>query len=296
MIRRFLTSVLACTAAVAFASPALAQQTETVELTRRAIVLDAPRGDSVRVGTAAAGDVLEVLGRQNQWILVRAPESSAASTASDWQRGWIHSSAVRPDATNPAGSQKPRSRGTLLLRGFGYAGGSRFAAHQSFDILLGSALGQVWGGGAQVVFPNGAYILTSMEQFEKTGSRALVSGSQVFTVDVPARITVKPLLFTLGYRGNTHQRYAPYAGAGIGWHRLTEDAPSGDDANSISKGRIGYHAVGGVEFPLGGWLSLAGEAQWATVPKALGATGLSAVFGEDDLGGATFRFKVIVGR
>jgi hypothetical protein len=47
--------------------------------------------------------------------------------------------------------------------------------------------------------------------------------------------------------------------------------------------------------PSGGWLALAGEAQWTAVPKALGETGLSAAFGEDDLGGTTFRFKLIVG-
>jgi hypothetical protein len=31
------------------------------------------------------------------------------------------------------------------------------------------------------------------------------------------------------------------------------------------------------------------------VPNALGHTGLSAVYGEENLGGGTFRFKVIVG-
>jgi hypothetical protein len=36
-------------------------------------------------------------------------------------------------------------------------------------------------------------------------------------------------------------------------------------------------------------------AQWATVPKALGESGISAVYGERNLGGTSFRFKLIVG-
>ncbi len=66
-------------------------------------------------------------------------------------------------------------------------------------------------------------------------------------------------------------------------------------AQSISQGKIGYHVAGGAEFPLARWVSLAGELQWATVPKELGETGVSARFDEDNLGGTTFRFKFIVG-
>lgn len=58
---------------------------------------------------------------------------------------------------------------------------------------------------------------------------------------------------------------------------------------------MGYHLLGGVEIPIGRWLALAGEAQWTAVPKALGETGVLAAFAEDDLGGTTFRFKLIVG-
>jgi hypothetical protein len=75
---------------------------------------------------------------------------------------------------------------------------------------------------------------------------------------------------------------------------LTEEAP-GTDAQRTRKGKIGYHVVGGSELTLARFLALAGEVQWATVPKAMGETGVSAVFDEDNLGGTTFRFKVILG-
>ena len=45
-------------------------------------------------------------------------------------------------------------------------------------------------------------------------------------------------------------------------------------------------------------VGISGEAEWSTVPNALGQTpsGASAAFDETDLGGVTFRIKVVVGR
>jgi opacity protein-like surface antigen len=122
-----------------------------------------------------------------------------------------------------------------------------------------------------------------------------VSGSRIFTLDVPARITVRPALFSVGYRSATSRRYAPYVGAGVGWHSLKEESPAVPGAELTAKAKLGYHVLGGMEFPLGRWTAVAGEVQWATVPDALGETGVSAVFDEDDLGGTTFRFKFLVG-
>jgi hypothetical protein len=56
--------------------------------------------------------------------------------------------------------------------------------------------------------------------------------------------------------------------------------------------------MGGAEVRIRRWLGVAGEAQFTTVPDALGtnATGVSSTFGETNLGGATFRAKVVIGR
>jgi hypothetical protein len=59
---------------------------------------------------------------------------------------------------------------------------------------------------------------------------------------------------------------------------------------------MGYHLLGGAEYALLPWVWVAGEVQWATVPDALGESGVSSVFEEDDLGGTTFRVKLIFGR
>lgn len=125
------------------------------------------------------------------------------------------------------------------------------------------------------------------------GTRAVVSGERIFTVDTPAVIAVTPVAATVGYRSPDYGRLAPYLGGGLGWHVLTEESPIA--AERTRQGKLGYHVVGGAEFVLARPLAIAAEAQWTTVPDAMGTTGVSAAFGEDDLGGATFRLKLIIG-
>jgi hypothetical protein len=291
--RTVLSALMTSITAMFLASPVMAQTGATVRITRATVVLEAPRGDSIPVASVSVGDVLEVLDRQGNWYQVSAPDTATGKTK--WDRGWIHASTVELTGTLPGGPEAPRLPGRLQIRGFAQTGGTLFAARDSFDTILGSPFGFQYGGGGQVVFPNGLFAQVSVDRFRETGSRVLVSGTQIFTLDLPAQITVTPVLLSAGYRSASHRRYAPYVGAGIGWHTLTEHSPALLATERITERKIGYHVLGGVELPLARWVSLAGEARWATVPKALGETGVSAVFGEDDLGGTTFSFKFIVG-
>ncbi len=286
------TTVLAV---LLFGSPLLAQTKAggTVRAVRSAVVLEQPRGDSIRVGFIQAGDVLEVLERQGNWFLVVAP--TPKSGKSTWDRGWVHIDALELASTGAVvAPSRPKSR--LMIRGFGQAGGILFAAQDSFDTILGGSFGSQFGGGAQVAFPNGAFAQVSVDRFTETGTRALVSGTQIFTLDLPEKVTITPTTVTVGYRGTRTKALAPYAGVGIGWYRLEEESPTLPNTERISDGHIGYHLLGGAEYELLPWAWVAGEVQWATVPDAIGQSGVSSVFEEDDLGGTTFRVKLIFGR
>jgi hypothetical protein len=183
-----------------------------------------------------------------------------------------------------------------MIRGFGLAGGTLFTARDSFDTILGEPFGPLFGGGGQVIFPNGVFAQVGIERFRETGTRALVSGTQVFTVDFPEQITVTPLTFTAGYRALSPGPLTGYLGVGFGLHRLEEESTALASAERISTNHAGFHVLGGAEYAILPWVWLAGEVQWATVPKSIGETGVSAFYEEDDLGGTTFRFKLIVGR
>ena len=279
-------------AIVLASTQAHAQTVTTTRVTAPTVVREQPRGDSQRVGTVAAGDVLEVYEQNGPWFLV-GPSSSAGAKPT-WERGWIHASFIEAPA-GPAFQPAAPTPGRLRIRAFGQVGGTLFTADDSFDTVLGSPFGPIYGGGAQVVFPNSAFIQVSYERFRETGTRALVSGTQIFTVDTPATVEVQPIAVTVGYLSPPSGRLAPYLGAGIGWHVLTEESPTISQTRT-REGKPGYHIVGGVEFVISRWVAVAGEAQWAYVPDLIGETGISAAFEEDDLGGGTFRFKFIVGR
>jgi opacity protein-like surface antigen len=182
-----------------------------------------------------------------------------------------------------------------MIRAFGDAGGQLFTARNSFDAILGRKLSSVYGAGGQIVLPNGVFVQASVDRLRHNGSLALGSGDQVFSLGIPNRLTVTPVQVTGGYRVENTARLASYFGGGVGWHTLKEESPSIPGAQPITTRNVGYHVLGGAELNVLRWVWIAGEVQWATVPKALGESGVSAVFGEEDLGGTTFRFKIFFG-
>lgn len=191
----------------------------------------------------------------------------------------------------------------ISLRGFGDLGLTRFTAGESFDAILGSASGVVFGGGAEAVFPSGAFAGIRASRFRKTGERVAIVDGERFGLGIPATITVTPLQVTGGYRFNRltrtrrPSRVVPFAGGGIGWYRLTETSDFATDAENVSGWHIGVHALGGAEVRLTPLVGIAGEAQWSIVPGALGddANGVSQLFDESDLGGLTLRVKLVLG-
>lgn len=88
----------------------------------------------------------------------------------------------------------------------------------------------------------------------------------------------------------------PYLGGGIGkvQYRETSDFASGSD--DVDESYTSYHVLGGVDVPVWKWIGVTAEVNYRWVKDAFGEAGLSKEFGEDDLGGPSFRVKVTVGR
>jgi hypothetical protein len=297
MHRLILRAALGLMAGMIFTTAAYGQTAEAPRLAtvaRYAVILEEPTRDSPTVGAVEAGTPLTILGKVDDYYFVRAPQSDPPAS---WENGWIL--VVAFEAVNRKSASEsthtPRD-GQLKIRGFGNIGGVLFTASDSFETILGGSFNSVFGIGGQVVLPMGLYAQVSYDRLRDTGSRALVSGSQIFTLEIPNRITVTPILATVGYQGQKTSGVVPYFGGGVGWYTLDEESPSIPGSERLSSQHMGYHVVGGAEFPLSRWISLAGEVQWATVPGGIGDSGVSAYFEESDLGGTTFRFKVLFGR
>jgi opacity protein-like surface antigen len=185
----------------------------------------------------------------------------------------------------------------FMLRGFADIGSTTFAAEQSFESVLGSPGGKVFGGGIEVVFPQHVFASLRASRFRRTGERVFLFGGEQFNLGIPTTVTVTPLIVLGGYRIDPGWRLVPYAAAGIGWHLYEENSDFAEEAENTRERFRGYHVLGGAEFRLVRWLATAFEAEWSTVPDALGQdpNSVSGHFSESDLGGVTYRIKVVIG-
>jgi hypothetical protein len=287
MDRMKCTVAVVLMAGLLLATPALCQTGRTAVVAGPAAVLDVPSGDGHVLGQLPMGIVVQLVDRFHEWYLVTAPAMGGATL-----RGWIQSSVLElPKGVKSAAS----GTGRYMVRAFGRAGGTLFTASDTFETILGGRVNSVYGGGGQVVLPNGLFFEASVDRFRHDGTLALGAGEQVFRLDTPTRVTLTPIQITGGYRVEKSNRIASYFGGGAGWYTLEEDTPFAAGAAPVRKRSPGYHVLGGAEVNVLRFMWLAGELQWAAVPKGIGETGVSAIFKEKDLGGTTFRVKVMVG-
>ncbi|MEZ5283422.1 MAG: outer membrane beta-barrel protein [Vicinamibacterales bacterium] len=187
---------------------------------------------------------------------------------------------------------------TLDVKGYGLIGNVSFTAADSFDAVLDTSSGTIFGGGAEVGLPlGGLYVGIGGWRFEKDGERVFVLDNQVYPLGIPVTVQVTPIELTAGWRfKNLSRRVVPYAGAGWSSYRYRETSEFADAGENVDERFSGFHVLGGAEVRLTGWLGVGGEVAWARIPDALGAGGVSEAFGDTDLGGTSIRLKISVGR
>jgi opacity protein-like surface antigen len=184
----------------------------------------------------------------------------------------------------------------VSVRGFADAGYETFHATRTFNAIFREDAGTVVGGGGEVVLRRGIFVRVGASRFENTGQRALRLEGEVFRLGIPLTMTIVPIEVSGGYRFRRSTRLVPYVGGGassVGYRERSDFAEAGDN---VDERFTGYQMFGGVEYRLWRWIAAAGEVQYSTVADSIGGGGLSAEFTEDDLGGTTVRFRLIVGR
>ena len=185
----------------------------------------------------------------------------------------------------------------FMLRGFADIGSTAFKAQRSFEAVLGDKRGPVWGGGVDVVLPFSVFVDLRASQFKQTGERVFLYQGQQYDLGIPTTVTITPLTLVGGYRADFGWRIVPYGGGGIGWHRYQETSQFAEASENVDERFQGYHILGGAEFRVTRWVGTAFETEWSTVPDALGSdpNSVSREFNETDLGGVTFRVKIVIG-
>jgi hypothetical protein len=188
---------------------------------------------------------------------------------------------------------------TLEIGGYAMLGIMNFAAADSFDVILGSPSGTIFGGGARVGLPlGGLFVDVGAWRFRGEGERAFVFQGEEFPLGIPVEVTVTPLEITAGWQFRLRRapKFRPYAGGGFSSYGYKETSEFATDAENVDERFNGYHVLGGAEYRVARWVSVGGEAAWTTVPDALGESGVSAAFDETDLGGTSFRVRITIGR
>jgi hypothetical protein len=223
--------------------------------------------------------------------------------------------------SQPAAQSNPTP---IRVRGFALFGGTTFQAQESFDAVLGGHSGALFGGGGQVLLPWSTYAEVGLSRFKRSGERVFVGPNrEVFPLGIPVDVTITPLEISGGWRYRHCPRpvtakppakgakpapplpakpltcapkLVPYVGGGYSAYKYTESSEFSTPDEDVDDWFSGFHLLGGAEYQAMRWLAVGGELGWSTIPDALGAGGVSAAFEEDNLGGVTFRLKVVVGR
>jgi opacity protein-like surface antigen len=202
----------------------------------------------------------------------------------------------------PPAKPQPKSR-AVYVRVSGNVGRTTFAASKSFDAVLGTASGVTYGGGAGVIIRENLFIDVDATRFTHAGQRVFIGpDNQRYSLGIPMHITTTPLDISAGWRvpvgGNEHKRrsihnyeLAPYVGGGIGVLKYEETSKFAQPGDNVDKTFTSYHVLAGADAPIVGGLGVNLDVLYRWVPHAIGTEGVSRVFGEKDLGGATIRLK-----
>jgi hypothetical protein len=203
---------------------------------------------------------------------------------------------TRPPASAPAAP--PPARG-LAVRGYGEAGMHWFAAADTFEAVLGSSSGAMFGGGVEALWNRRLSISFDVSRFQATGERVFVFNDEVFPLGIETEVDIVPLAVNVAYRFERPRRtLTPFVGGGVNWHRYTETSDFAAAGEDVSATYTGLHALGGVEWRAARYLSVGGVGRWLSVRDALGEepTSAAAAFDEHDLGGFDLRVRIVVGR
>lgn len=180
----------------------------------------------------------------------------------------------------------------LGLRGFFTFDSNVMAATKTFDAVIGEHRFRAPGAGAEVIrIWHGVFARVAGSSFEATGSRVVVFGDDVATLDIPVTLQLRYVEYGGGWRfgDRINARIVPYAGAGLVTLRYQETSDLSNTSENVDTTFKGTNVFGGVDVLVWRWLNAGAEVQYRTFPNAIGAGGASKEFGETDLGGTTFR-------
>jgi hypothetical protein len=206
-----------------------------------------------------------------------------------------------PRERNPAASVPAPREALYSIDAHMQFGRLSQTASDSFTAILGSSSGQVFGAGAELAFRSGLFVRADVSYFRDDGERVEMVDGEIVPLGIPLTLSLTPIEFSGGYRfsavnfGRRGQvTFVPFVGAGAGIVRFREETDDEHPDEQASERFTSYHALMGVDVPLGRRVAIGVELTRRWVRDGLGVGGISEAFGETDLGGTTMLTRVRV--
>ena len=308
------TFALAVVLVLAVATAAAAQQVRVNN--NRTPLRAEPTQTSTALTYVQAGTALDVISVSDGWYKVRDPKTKVEGYVLATLVDELPSSKPAPSTTRtgaaspktapaPGGQAKPGTAGRptpaakpkTAIRGFADVSFAWMTASESFKAITGASTRVQYGGGAQVVNLWKRLYVEAMAGYSSlSGSRAFVHEGTVYDMGIPVIITFTPIDVGGGWRVPLSRTLFAYGGGGATFMNYKEESDSANADENVSEMFTGFYVSGGVEMRLATWLHVRAEGRYTGVPDALGAGGVSAQFGETDLGGAAVAFKIVFGK
>ncbi len=201
----------------------------------------------------------------------------------------------RPGTTS-VGRVRPRAGRTGIgFRAYGFFDANRLAATRTFGAVLGTDCIDVAGGGGEVLrLWKGLFLRVDAERMRRTGSRVFVFQNEAISLGIPLTVEMQPLALGAGWRLDLGRRRAIGIYGGTSYLHLVyrETSSFAAPGENTDETYNGYAVFGGADVTLWQWIVVGAEAQYRSVPNAIGTAGVSQAFGETDLGGTTLRVLV----
>ena len=178
-------------------------------------------------------------------------------------------------------------RGRLFIHFEGQA----VAAKDSFDAVTGSSTIMGFGAGLEVQNVwRGLFLRGAISRLSATGERVFVYEGEVFRLGVPLDITMTPMELGGGWRFKPigSRAIVPYVGGGALFLKHREESPGAISGDDVNETYTGLALFGGLEVPVWQKVSAGAEVGWRSA-KVKQPGGAMAAFGENNLGGITFR-------
>jgi hypothetical protein len=192
-----------------------------------------------------------------------------------------------------AGAMRPAQ--ALELSAEGQIGYFRMAATSSAEATFGSADTLIYGGALRLTVWRGAFVSIGARTLARDGERVFVAspGSPVQKLGETLTMRTTIIVPALGYRFRDGNSIVPYVSVGLPVTAYRERSDVKGEKFDVDTSKLGFAGAAGIEIGRG-VLRLGAEVGYTTAPNAIGSTGVTKVYGENDAGGFHAVGKVIV--